>query len=177
MPVLKSVKRAALVCADALSRVSLPPILKAHGIKDKRYGARLIQKLRTQFSLDPAPRSGRPPKYSEAQLVAAEAALASPAHPYHSGDVLMAELKEQAVLPEEAKKRGFLPRVKGFMRLAGRRLAFGGRSKQQALTTADSKQRLAWCKEMQHVITDTTVVDWWFADEKWLGGRGKFLGE
>jgi hypothetical protein len=177
MPVAKSVKRAALVCADALSGVKWGPVLKKWGIKDKRYGSRLISKLRETFSLAPAPRKGRPAVYAEWQLAAAEAALASGSRTFHSGDALVQELKEQQVLPADAKKRGFMPDFKQWLRRQGQVLAFGGRSKQQGISVADEKKRLAWCKEMEHTITEATLPSWVFEDEKVLGSRGKYRGE
>lgn len=51
MEISPSVKRAALFTADALESVNAAPLLKKYGIKDKRYKARLVNRLRTQYGL------------------------------------------------------------------------------------------------------------------------------
>ena len=53
------------------------------------------------------------------------------------------------------------------------KLAYGTRTKQHPLNKADAKARLLWCKQMEDVITDRTVKEWWFVDEKPHGTGGK----
>lgn len=69
--------------------------------------------------------------------------------------------------------------LKRHLATKGLQLGYGVRSKQHAITAAVAAKRLAWCKEMQQVITSTTVKQWHFADEKphsgsqlSTGGRG-----
>ena len=68
MKVLPQVKRAALFAADVLSSVDLKPFLKKHGIKDKLYSKRLVDRLRSTYSLQPAPRQGRPRVHTADEL-------------------------------------------------------------------------------------------------------------
>lgn len=173
MAILRTIKRKALLLADLLASVPLKSFLKKHGIKDKRYGKRLEQQLRTTYSLAPAPRSGRPPKYTEEQLDAATEALASPANPIHTTAALVQQLQSGGQLPEGTPKRGFMAAVKRHLAQQGLRLGFGSRSKQQALSAADAKARLAWCRSMQHEITHATVGTWRFVDEKLLTSGAK----
>lgn len=177
MQIPPSIKRKALVLADLVARGPLLPLLRKYGIKDKRYGKRLERQLRTTFSLDPAPRSGRPPVYTPDQLEAARGALASPSPPFHTAAQLVQHLKEQGTLAADAPKRGFMAAFKRYMSLAGQRLRFGTRTKLHGLTAADAKERLVWCRRMQHKITDATVATWYFVDEKTLNSRGKLIGE
>lgn len=169
MTVLQSIKRKALLLAST----NMAPFLKKHGIRDKRYSKRLEQQLRTTYSLQPAARSGRPPKYDEEQLDAARDALASPVGPLHTTAALVQQLKSGGQLQPDAPKRGFMAAVKRHLSKQGLRLGFGTRSKQQALTKGDAKARLAWCQRMQHELTSATVGGWHFVDEKSLGSGGK----
>lgn len=59
MKVLQSVKRAALFLADVLSSGSFTAQLKKHGIKDRKYKARLEERLRTEYTLDPPVRAAQ----------------------------------------------------------------------------------------------------------------------
>lgn len=177
MSPLKSVKRAALFVADVLASVALGPFLKKWGIKDKRYGQRLIDRLRSKHSLAPAGRSGRPRKYTAEELAAGAAELSQPAHAHHSKAELVLQLKEDKRLPATAKTRGFSAALKRHLGERGLQLGYGPRTKQHALTTADERARLAWSRRMQHVITDATVKDWWCEDEKTISGAGKMRSE
>jgi len=136
--VLPSVKRAALFLADVLESVNATAVLKKHGIQDKKYKARLVQKLRTQYGLQPAPRCGRPPVYTAEQLRTAKDILTSPPHPFHSTAQLVAELKEEHVLGEEARSRGFGPALKRNLGDLGLALAMGcaASSRLSALSTS-----------------------------------------
>lgn len=163
--------------ADVLASVAVGPFLKKWGIKDKKYKSRLIDKLRTQFSLAPAPRTGRPPKYNSDQLAVGQAALTSGKRPYHSKAALVRELKEEEQLPAAAKQRGYVPALQRHLAGQGMSLGYGTRAKQQPVTTSDEHERLKWCRRMQKVITDTTVKCWAFEDEKQIGSSGKARGE
>lgn len=173
MKIAQSAKRAALFIADLLSTVPLSSFLKKHGIKDKKYKARLVEKLRTQYSLQPAPRTGRPPVYTSQQLGEAQHLLISSPHPIHSTAALVGELKDQQVLPGEAKRRGFVPALQRQLAQQHLQLGYGTRSKGQALSADHKRQRLAWCKKMRKVLTSTALKDWHFADEKPHGVGGK----
>lgn len=173
MSVLSGIKRKALLLADVVASIDLRPFLKKHGIKDKRYSARLVEQLRTTFSLQPAARSGRPRKYTTEQLDAACEALASPAGPIHTTAALVQQLKDDGQLQPDSSKRGFMAALKQRLQQRGWRLAFGTRSKQQALTKADAKARLEWCREMRTQITEETVGSWYCEDEKMLSSGGK----
>lgn len=94
MKVLPQVKRAALFAADVLSSVDLKPFLKKHGIKDKLYSKRLVDRLRSTYSLQPAPRQGRPRVYTADELQAAQDELTRPSQPVHSTRQLVQRLKE-----------------------------------------------------------------------------------
>jgi len=166
MKVLQSVKRAALFLADVLSSGSFTAQLKKHGIKDRKYKTRLEERLRTEYTLDPPAREGRPTVYTAEQLAAGEEALSRPAQTFHSAADLVQHLKEEGELPASATQRGYVAALKRHLTAKGLLLGYGVRSKQQALTAAVAAKRLAWCKEMQHVITSTTVKQWHFADEK-----------
>ena len=166
MKVLQSVKRAALFLADVLSSGSFTAQLKKHGIKDRKYKARLEERLRTEYTLDPPTREGRPGVYTAEQLAAGEEALSGPAQTFHSGAQLVQHLKEEGELPASATQRGFVTALKRHLAAKGLQLGYGVRSKQHAITAAVAAKRLAWCKEMQQVITSTTVKQWHFADEK-----------
>ena len=181
MKVLQSVKRAALFLADVLSSGSFTPQLKKHGIKDRKYKARLEERLRTEYTLEPPTREGRPAVYTEEQLAAGEEALSRPAQTFHSTAQLVQHLQEEEQLPASATQRGYAAALKRYLASKGLQLGFGVRSKQQAITAAVAAKRLAWCKQMQHVITSTTVRQWHFADEKphsgsqlGTGGQGWF---
>lgn len=177
MSPLKSVTRAALFVADVLASVALTPFLKKWGIKDKNYGQRLIDRLRSKHSLAPARRSGRPRVYTEEELAAGEAELSQPSHAHHSKAELVQQLKEEQQLPATAKTRGYTAALKRHLGEQGLQLGYGPRTKQHALTSADQRDRLAWCRRMQPVITDATVKDWWCEDEKSISGSGTMRGE
>ena len=173
MKVARSLVRAATFTADVLSSVKLGPFLKKHGIKDKRYGQRLIEKLRKHHTLAPAPGRGRPPKYTTTQLAAAQEALVESNRPYHSSAQLVWDLKEQQQLPAGAKRRGFVPALQRHLAGQGLTLAYGTRRRQQPLSTDDCRKRLSWCKKMRPLITSATLPSWWFEDEKPHGVGGK----
>lgn len=175
MKITDTVKRSALFIADVLSSVSLGPMLKKHDIKDKRYVPRLVQKLRTKFSLAPAPRTGRPRVYTEEHLTAAREELIQPSQPIHSTRALVQKLKAAGQLPEEAKVRGFQPALKRHLAEQHMQLGYGVRSKSQPITRASAAERLKWCKEMQPVMTERKVKNWYFEDEKphGCGGKGR----
>lgn len=177
MKPLKSVVRAALFVADVLASVTLAPFLKKHGIKDKKYGQRLIDRLRSKHSLAPASRSGRPRVYTADQLAAGEAELSRPSRAHHSKAQLVQQLKEEDRLPATAKTRGYGAALKRHLGEQGLQLGYGPRTKQHALTAADERSRLAWCKRMQHVITSSTVKDWWCEDEKTITSTAKYRSE
>lgn len=172
-----SIVRAALFVADVLASVVDAPFLKKWGIKDKRYKARLVSKLRTQHSLAPAPRSGRPRVYTPEQLAAGQVALAAPSQPYHSTAALLLDLKEQQILPASATRRGYGNALKRHLGQQGLALGYSPRAKAQPLTDADKQQRLAWCQHMRLTITAATVQSWWFEDEKQHNYGGKARGE
>lgn len=171
MKVLKTVKRAALFLADVLASGPFTSLLKKHGIKDRKYKQRLEERLRTQYTLDPPPRSGRRPVYTEEQMAAGVDALSQPA-PFHSTAELVQQLQEDEQLPASAKRRGYVPALKRHLAAQGQQLGYGVRSKQQALTAEHAAKRLAWCKKMKTVITDTSVKNWHFVDEKPHSGSG-----
>ena len=177
MSQLQSVRRAALFVADVLASANLAPFLKKHNIKDKKYGQRLIDRLRTKHSLAPASRPGRPRTYTKEQLAAGQAELSRPSHPHHSKAELVRLLKEEERLPASAKSRGYGAALKRSLGEQGLQLGYGPRTKQHAITAADKRDRLAWCLRMQPIITDATVKDWWFEDEKMINGAGKMRGE
>ena len=172
MKVLKTVKRAALFLADVLASGPFTSLLKKHGIRDRKYKQRLEERLRTQYTLDPPPRSGRRPVYTEEQLAAGVDALSQPSPPFHSTAELVQQLQEDEQLPASAKRRGYVPALKRHLAAHGQQLGYGVRSKQQALTPDVAAKRLAWCKKMKPVITDTTVKNWHFVDEKPHSGSG-----
>ena len=62
MKILSAIKRKALLMADIVASAELGPCLKKHGIIDLRYGKRLLQQVRTTYSLSQAPHNDRPPK-------------------------------------------------------------------------------------------------------------------
>lgn len=171
MKVARSLIRAATFVADVLSSVKLGPFLKKHGIKDKRYGQRLIEKLRKHHSLEPAPGRGRPPLYTGAQLAAAQEALIAPNRPCHSSAQLVQYLKEEQLLPAEAKRRGFMPALQRHLAGQGMALGYGTRRRQQPLSAADCSKRLKWCKRMQHIITKTTLPSFWRSRTAWEARR------
>lgn len=175
MKVLKSVKRAAIFVADVLSSVNLKPFLKKHNIKDKQYGKRLIDKLRSSGSLLPAPRQGRPRVYTDDQLQAAQDELTKPGPPFHSTRALVHKLKEEGELPAEAKPRGFKPALQRHLGQLGLQLGYGTRSKGQPITERTAADRLAWCLEMKDDLTERKVKSWYFEDEKphGLGGKSR----
>jgi hypothetical protein len=175
MKVTQSLKRAAIFVADVLHSVTLRPFLKKHGIKDKEYGKRLVHRLRTTFSLAPAPRSGRPAVYKSDELQAAKRALVSPGRRFHNTRALVASLKEEGELATEANMRGFKQALKRQLAAEGVKLGYGTRSKAQALSAKQKHQRLVWCQEMRTALTDTTVKHWLFEDEKphSFGGKAK----
>jgi hypothetical protein len=177
MSPLQSVRRAALFVADVLASVKLAPFLKKHKIKDKAYGQRLIDRLRTKHSLAPASRPGRPRTYTEEQLAAGQAELSKPSHPHHSKAELVRTLKEKGRLPTSAKPRGYGAALKRSLGEQGLQLGYGPRTKLHAISTADKKSRLEWCQRMQHIITESTVKVWWFEDEKMISGGGKMRSE
>jgi hypothetical protein len=86
---LNAIKHQALLLAYIVASTDIGPFLKKHGIKDKRYGKRLVQQLRNTCSLSQAPRSDRPPKYTEAKLNAAHHTLACPTGPIHTAAALV----------------------------------------------------------------------------------------
>jgi hypothetical protein len=173
MKVTRSLIRAATFVADVLSSVKLGPFLKKHGIKDKRYGQRLIEKLRKQHTLEPAPGRGRPPLYTTAQLAAAQEALVVPSCPYHSSAQLVHDLKEQQLLPAKARRRGFMPALGRHLAGQGLATGYGTRRRQQPLSNEDCRKRLAWCTKMRPKLTSATLGQWWFEDEKPHGVGGK----
>lgn len=173
MKITSSVKRAALFVADVLSSVNLRPFLKKHGIKNKLYGKRLIEKLRTSCSLLPAPRRGRPRVYTADQLQAAQDELSKPRGPIHSKRELMRTLKDDGELPTDAKLRGFGPALDRHLAEQGLELGYGVRSKGQPISESIAAERLEWCREMQPLMTEEKVKDWWFEDEKPHGYGGK----
>ena len=173
MKVLKTVKRAAVFIADVLASVQLAPFLKKHSIKDKTYGKRLIEKLRTTYSLLPAPRQGRPRLYTGDQLQAAQDELVSAGQPIHSTRALVHKLKQQGAVPEETKPQSFRPALLRHLADQGLQLGYGARSKRQPITAATAKARLRWCQEMQPVLTEWKLKDWRFEDEKPHGYGGK----
>ena len=124
------------------------------------------ERLRTEYTLEPPTREGRPPVYTDEQLAAGEEALSRPAQPFHSTAQLVQHLKEEGELPASATQRGYAAALRRHLASSGLQLAYGVRSKQQPITAAVAAQRLAWCKKMQHVITSTTVKQWHFVDEK-----------
>jgi len=173
MTVKQTVARAANFVADVLSSVNLRPFLKKWKIKDKRYGERLVHKLRTQHNLERAPRQQEGGTYTSSQLADAQQVLTEPSRPYHSGAALVQDLKEQEVLPATAKKRGFMPAFKRHLGQLGLALGYGTRTKQQAVTKKDAMARLAWCKKMQPILTEEKVKTWYYEDEKQHGAGGK----
>lgn len=173
MKATRSLVRAATLVADVLSSVKLGPFLKKHGVKDKRYGQRLIEKLRKHHSLAPAPGRGRHKLYTTAQLAAAQQALVEPDRPYHSSADLVLDLKERQQLPAEAKRRGFIPALERHLAGQGLSLAYGTRRRQQPLSAADCRKRLTWCKKMRPQLTPAKLPSWWFEDEKPHGVGGK----
>jgi hypothetical protein len=175
MKITDTVKRAALFIADVLSSVDLRPILKKHKIKDKTYASRLAEKLRTTFSLAPAPRQGRPHVYTDDQLEAAQDELIKPSQPIHSTRALVHRLKGDGELPEETKVRGFKPALQRHLAEQGLQLGYGVRSKSQPITAATAAQRLKWCKDMRPQMTEQKVKSWHFEDEKphGLGGKSR----
>lgn len=174
---LETVRRAALFVADVLSSVNLAPFLKKHHIKDKRYGWRLIDRLRSKFSLEPADRPGRPRVYTVQQLAAGQAELSSASPPIYNAAELVQRLKDRQQLPATATPRGYLAALKRHLQLQGLQTGYGPRTMQHALTKSDERQRLAWCQSMQHKITDSTIKDWWFEDEKSINSAGTMRGE
>lgn len=173
MSITATVKRACLFCAHVLSHNDCTESLEAFGIKDRRYVPRLIHKLSTQFSLDISPGRGRPAAYSTEQLAAGQAALASPSSPYHSSRALVEDLKEEGELPEGAPRRGYMPALTRHLASQGLSLGYGTRTKQHALTKADEKERLRWCREHQQDFREPNLKDWWFEDEKQHQEGGK----
>lgn len=175
MKITKTVKRAALFIADVLTSVDLRPILKKNKIQDKAYGSRLAEKLRTTFSLAPAPRQGRPPVYTDVQLKAAQDELTKPSQPLHSARALVHKLKGDGELPEETKVRGFKPALQRHLAEQGLQLGYGVRSKSQPITKATAAQRLKWCEQMRPQMTGQKVKSWYFEDEKphGLGGKSR----
>lgn len=175
MKVLPQVKRAALFVADVLSSVNLKPYLKKHNIKDKQYSKRLVDRLRTTFSLQPAPRQGRPRVYTEDQLQAAQDELTRPSQPVHSTRQLVQRLKQEGELPSVTSVKGFRPALKRHLAEQGLQLGYGTRSKRQPITRQLAADRLKWCREMQDELTDTKVKKWYFEDEKphGLGGKSR----
>lgn len=175
MKVLPQVKRAALFVADVLSTVNLKPYLKKHNIKDKQYSKRLVDRLRTTFSLQPAPRQGRPRVYTEDQLQAAQDELTRPSQPVHSTRQLVQRLKQEGELPSVTSVKGFKPALKRHLAEQGLQLGYGTRSKRQPITRQLAADRLKWCREMQDELTDTKVKKWYFEDEKphGLGGKSR----
>lgn len=169
----QTVIRAALFIADVLSSVNLTPYLKKWDIKDKQYGKRLIEKLRTNHGLQPSPRQGRPRVYTEEQLAAGQDALTHPSRAYHSKAALVQELKEGGQLPAETKQRGYVPALKRHLQEQGLQLGYGTRSKQQPLTRRDEKERLSFCQRVVHILTPANLKKWWFGDEKPHSEGGK----
>jgi len=175
MKVLPQVKRAALFAADVLSSVDLKPFLKKHGIKDKLYSKRLVDRLRSTYSLQPAPRQGRPRVYTADELQAAQDELTRPSQPVHSTRQLVQRLKEGGELSAGTSVKGFKPALKRHLAEQGLQLGYGTRSKRQPITRQLAADRLKWCREMQGELTDMKVKTWYFEDEKphGLGGKSR----
>lgn len=173
MHITDTVKRTCLFLADVLSTNDCTPSLKKFSIEDRRFKARLIDKLTTAFSLDISPGRGRHPTYSSEQLAAGQAALASPSGPYHSTRALVEDLKDQQELPASTPRRGYVPALKQHLASQGLALGYGPRTKQQPLTKADEKQRLRWCRQHQQDFTEANLKSWWFEDEKLHQEGGK----
>jgi hypothetical protein len=155
--------------------VNLKPYLKKHNIKDKQYSKRLVDRLRTTFSLQPAPRQGRPRVYTEDQLQAAQDELTRPSQPVHGTRQLVQRLKQEGELPSVTSVKGFKPTLKRHLAEQGLQLGYGTRSKRQPITRQLAADRLKWCREMQDELTDTKVKKWYFEDEKphGLGGKSR----
>lgn len=173
MSITATVKRTCLFLADVLSTNDCTSSLKKFGIKDHRYKGRLIDRLSTHYSLDISPGRGRHSIYSAGQLAAGQDALSFASRPFHSGRALVEGLKEEQELPADAHTRGYVPALKQHLASQGLVLAYGPRSKQQALTKADEKARLKWCKQHQADFTEAKLKSWWFEDEKLHQEGGK----
>ena len=89
----------------------------------------------------------------------------------------MQDLKEWEVLPTKAKQRGYSAALKQHLSEQGLVLGYSTRIQAQPLTDSDKQLRLAWCKKMEGKLTDTTVKEYWFEDEKQHGSGGKARGE
>ena len=93
-------------------------LLKKHGIKDRKYKQRLEERLRTQYTLDPPPRSGRRPVYTEEQMAAGVDALSQPA-PFHSTAELVQQVAQLEATGEGERGRRREVEASLQVRLAG----------------------------------------------------------
>ena len=166
MSITATVKRTYLFLADVLSTNDCTPSLKRLGIKDHRYKARLIDKLRSGHGLGISAGRGRPAAYATEQLAAGQAALSFASSPYHSSRALVEDLKEEGELPGDAPTRGYMPALKRHLADQGLSLGYGPRTKQHALSKEDEKQRLQWRRRHQAELTEAKLKSWWFVDEK-----------
>ena len=150
---------------------------KLIGITDHRFVERLKEALRERRSLSEAPRSGRPPVYSEDVLQDTLDWFDCNDWQLLNKEEFFTSLQEVGILDDKATERGFFYAFKTYLASCGLQLKWGRRFLAFALTPTHEAGRAVWCLENEKVFTDETVGRFWFVDEIVLEEGGHPKGE
>jgi hypothetical protein len=152
-------------------------VLKRMGINNTRFYTRLRENLATHASLADAPRSGRPPKYTDELLAKAMDCLLEMMDPIWSSQEIVDTMVDAGILEAGTSVRSFMAVFQEYLLERGIRLLYGRQRLVFALSRHHANGRLAWCQEAQFTFTDTTVQHFWFVDEISLIHGGDPKGE
>lgn len=148
---------------------------KAMGITDHRFVSRLEEDLRLHGSIAEAPRTGRPPKYTDFLLEQAQEYLLEGVDAAWSKDDIVSGMVAEGILPEGTSVRGFWEAFAAYMRQQGTPVLFGCQLLTFALSASHIRRRLSWGHKHKSVFTDRTMGSWWCVDELMIeeGGHPK----
>lgn len=148
-----------------LSTAEARRVQKQQGIKSHSFLKRLSSNLQLYASIADGPRSGRDRKYTDEMLGQAKDQLMEGESYVWSKQGFVGELQKDGILPADSSVDGFWEAFVPYMQHEGLRLVYGSQRLTFAMASHHASSRLSWCRQMQSVITPTTVKEYWFTDE------------
>lgn len=134
-------------------------------IKDRRFINRLEEDLRLHGSIAEAPRSGRPPKYTDHVLEQARLYMLEGVDACWTKEDIVDGMVKADILAVGTSVRGFWERFSEYMRQQGTPVVFGCQLMTFALSQQHTQRRMSWCHRHKGIFTERTMPTWWCVDE------------